>query len=89
MYYVLHIGLGLPGGGTVPKDAVIQFFMDRFPSFTVTDAQGVFSGVQEPVLIIGVSADKSLVYETAEIARKEFGWEGIGILEVGNYDRVS
>lgn len=91
-YIALHIGLNLPGnvGPSVPKEAVVEFLMGQFESFTVIDALGVFHGEREPALVVGIAAtDPQRVIKVAADLRTHFGWEGVGVVINGKYDRVT
>ena len=62
----------------------------RFESFTLTEAHGVFRGVQERMWLIHIAADRAeAVLQLAAELREQWKQDGVGIELAGSYLRVT
>lgn len=70
--------------GDFPKTWVsrlIELVSKVFPSFTLLDAIGVFRGRREHSLVVQIATnDLSGIKNLAEMLRREFEQEGVGVL---------
>jgi hypothetical protein len=72
------------------KVRVIEFLSGKFPSFTVTEATGVFNGAQESTLTVQIATHSpQQVADSAAALRMDLHQEGIGIGYRGHYHRVT
>jgi hypothetical protein len=82
--------LGSQDGQKPAAQEVLALAGQRFESFTLSEAQGVFRGTREPMWLIRIATDnpESLLQLAAEL-RQRWHQDGVGIEAGGNYYRVT
>ena len=90
--FTLHLGCRPPRARLLPTEAleVRLRAANRFPSFTITEAESYFKNQNEDALLISIASDQPAeVLALAEELRRHLGQEGVGVSHKGIYQRVT
>jgi hypothetical protein len=75
--------------GEAERDRLAALLMDRFPSVTMQDGEGLFEGRRRPIIVLRIRANAAEpVIALAQELCVAFGQRFVGVETHGHYMRV-